>query len=166
MCLVFYAMDVNGLPWWLSGKESTCRAGDTGDLGWEDSLEEGMATYSSILTWRVPWTKEPGGLQSIRLQRVGHDWKQLSIAHRLKGKTSPTDDSLSPVYSPVNCHLLVGIFFQIYTHTQSLWGAFSSYKDKLIYMFLCGFLVLVNDCMDRFVYIDSFFSFWSLNSIS
>ena len=73
MCLVFYAMDVNGLPWWLSGKESTCRAGDTGDLGWEDSLEEGMATYSSILTWRVPWTKEPGGLQSIRLQRVGHD---------------------------------------------------------------------------------------------
>ena len=124
-------------------------------LGWEDPLEEGMATYFSILTWRVPWTKEPGGLQSIRLQRVGHDWKQLSIAHRLKVKNPPTDDPLSPVYSPVNCHLLVGIFFQIYTHTQSLWGAFSSYK--LIYMFLCGFLVLVNDCMDRFVYIDSFF---------
>ena len=37
------------------------------------SLEEGMATHSSILAQRIPWTKEPGGLQSIRLQRVGHD---------------------------------------------------------------------------------------------
>ena len=42
-------------------------------LGWEDPLEEGMATHSSILAWRVPWTEEPGRLQSIRLQRVGHD---------------------------------------------------------------------------------------------
>jgi len=38
----------------------------------EDPLEEGMATHSSILTWTVPWTEEPGGLQSIGLQRVGH----------------------------------------------------------------------------------------------
>ena len=42
-------------------------------LGWEDPLEEGMATHSSILVWRIPWTEEPGGLQSIWLQRVGHD---------------------------------------------------------------------------------------------
>ena len=41
-------------------------------LGWEDPLEKGMATHSSILAWRVPWTKEPGGLQSMGLQRVGH----------------------------------------------------------------------------------------------
>ena len=41
-------------------------------LGWEDPLEEGMATYSSILAWRIPWTEEPGGLQSLGLQRVGH----------------------------------------------------------------------------------------------
>ena len=37
------------------------------------SLEEGMATHSSILAWRIPWTEEPGGLQSTGLQRVGHD---------------------------------------------------------------------------------------------
>ena len=37
-------------------------------LGWEDSLEEGTATLSSILAWRIPWTEEPGGLQSIGLQ--------------------------------------------------------------------------------------------------
>ena len=42
-------------------------------LGWEEPLEEGMATHSSILAWRIPWTEEPGGLQSIGLQRVGRD---------------------------------------------------------------------------------------------
>ena len=42
-------------------------------LGWEDPLEEGMATHSSILAWRIPWTEEPGGLQSMGPQRVGHD---------------------------------------------------------------------------------------------
>ena len=42
-------------------------------LGWEDPLEEGMATHPSILAWEIPWTEEPGGLQSMGLQRVGHD---------------------------------------------------------------------------------------------
>ena len=39
-------------------------------LGWEDPLEKGMATHSSILAWRIPWTEEPGGLQSMRLQEL------------------------------------------------------------------------------------------------
>ena len=42
-------------------------------LGWEDPLEKGMATHSGVLAWRIPWTEEPGGLQSMRLQRVGDD---------------------------------------------------------------------------------------------
>ena len=42
-------------------------------LGWEDPLEEGMATHSSILVWRIPGTEEPGGLQSKGSQRVRHD---------------------------------------------------------------------------------------------
>ena len=42
-------------------------------LGLEDPLEEGMATHSSILTWKISCTEEPGGLQSMGLQRVGHD---------------------------------------------------------------------------------------------
>ena len=44
-----------------------------GSLGWEDPLEEEMATYSSILAWRVPWIEEPGGLQSVGPQRLGCD---------------------------------------------------------------------------------------------
>ena len=55
------------------GKKATCSAGDqVPSLGREDPLEKGMATHSSILAWRIPWTEEPGGLQSTRLQRVGH----------------------------------------------------------------------------------------------
>ena len=42
-------------------------------LDWEDPLEEDVATHSSILAWRIPWTEEPGGLQSMGSQRVGHD---------------------------------------------------------------------------------------------
>ena len=41
-------------------------------LGQEDTLEKKMATHSSILAWKIPWTEEPGGLQSLGLQRVGH----------------------------------------------------------------------------------------------
>ena len=42
-------------------------------LGWEDPLEEGMATHSSILAWRIPWTEDLVGLQSMASQRVEHD---------------------------------------------------------------------------------------------
>ena len=49
-------------------------------LGWEDPLEEGIATHSSILAWRIPWTGEPGGLEYIELQRVGHDRSDLALS--------------------------------------------------------------------------------------
>ena len=42
-------------------------------LSWEDPLEKGMATHSSILAWEIPWREKPGGLQSMGLQRVGHN---------------------------------------------------------------------------------------------
>ena len=42
-------------------------------LGWEDPLEKGMAIYSSILAWKIPWREKPGGPQSMELHRVGHD---------------------------------------------------------------------------------------------
>ena len=49
-----------------------------GSLGREDPLEKGLATHSSILAWRIPWTEEAGGLQSIGSQRVSHDWRDLA----------------------------------------------------------------------------------------
>ena len=66
-----------GFPNVSSGRESACNTGDTGDVclipGWEELLEKEMATHSSILAWKIPWTEEPDELQSMGLQRVGHD---------------------------------------------------------------------------------------------
>ena len=50
-------------------------------LGQEDLLEKRMATHSSILAWRISWTEEPGGLQSMGLQRAGHDWVNNTHTH-------------------------------------------------------------------------------------
>ena len=68
-------MNICVIPcWWLSGKESTRQCRKPGQsLGQEDPLEKEMATHSSTLTWETPWTEEPGGLQSMGSQRVGHD---------------------------------------------------------------------------------------------
>ena len=52
-------------------------------LGWEDSLEEGMATHSSILAWRIPWTEEAGGLQSTKSRRVRQNWSSLAHARTI-----------------------------------------------------------------------------------
>ena len=68
-------------------------------LGWDDPLEKWMANQSSILAWRIPWTEEPGGLQSMGTQAVGHDWvtnieliKNLepSEAHRANSELNVT----------------------------------------------------------------------------
>ena len=70
------AAPAEGLPRWLSSKESTCQAGDSGDtvsLHLEDPLEEEMATHSSILAWEIPWTEELGGLQFMEAKRIWHD---------------------------------------------------------------------------------------------
>ena len=50
-------------------------------LGWEDPLEKEMATHYSVLAWRIPWIEEPGRLQSMGLQRVGHDWATSLSLH-------------------------------------------------------------------------------------
>ena len=52
-------------------------------LGQEDPLEEGMATHSSIISWRIPWTEEPGGLQPIGLQGIRHDWACTHTQHAI-----------------------------------------------------------------------------------
>ena len=75
---------LTGLPRWFSDKESICqcrrlrRQEFNQSLGWEDPLEEEMATHSSIFACKIPWTEEPGRPQSIGSQRVGHD---LVMAH-------------------------------------------------------------------------------------
>ena len=65
-------IELEELCQWLSCKESACNVEDpVQSLDWRDPLEKGMATQSSILTWRIPWTEEPGRLQSLGSQKVG-----------------------------------------------------------------------------------------------
>ena len=63
-----------GFPGGSDGKESACNVGDLGSVpGLRGSPGGGHATHSSIIAWRIPWTEEPGRLQSVGSQRVGHD---------------------------------------------------------------------------------------------
>ena len=63
-----------GIPGDSEDKESACNAGDLRrTLGWEDLLEKEMATHPSILAWKIPWSEEPGKLQCLQPQRVGHN---------------------------------------------------------------------------------------------
>ena len=70
------------LPKWLTGKESAANAGDVRDVG---SISVGkipwrrVATHSSLLAWKIPWTEEPGGIRSRGSQRVGHDRAHTSL---------------------------------------------------------------------------------------
>ena len=70
------AQRVKNLPAVQEAEETQVRP-----LGQEDPLEEEMAMHSSILAWKIPWTGEPGGLQSTGSQRVGHDWTTKDTMH-------------------------------------------------------------------------------------
>ena len=73
MCSISATLYVTwSFPSGLVVKNSAMQETQVQSLGWEDSSEEGMATHSSILAWRIPWTEGPGGLESIGSQRVGH----------------------------------------------------------------------------------------------
>ena len=65
-------------------------------LGREDPLEEGRATHSSVLAWRVPWTGEPGRPWCVGSQRVRHGWSDLARTHALRQMTPPLSVLLTP----------------------------------------------------------------------
>ena len=82
------SQSTGGLPGGTSGKELACQCRRRKEtrvwsLGWADLLEDDMATHSSILAWRIPWTEEPGSLQSVGSQRDGHDCSNLVYARLL-----------------------------------------------------------------------------------
>ena len=89
-----YVFVYEGFPGGSDSKESACNAETwVWSQDWEDRLEEGMTTHSSILAWRIPWTKESGRLQSMGSQRVRHDWMTFTSFH-LPWSGSGHSDSL------------------------------------------------------------------------
>ena len=94
--IAFQYEKARGFPDGTSGKEPTCQCRRHKEmrvrsLGRKDTLEEGTATHFSILAWKIPWKEESGRLQSMVLQRVGHDWSNLACIHtHEKAKTIRT----------------------------------------------------------------------------
>ena len=98
-------------PGGASGKELTCQhETEVRSLGWEDSLEEGTTTHSSLVTWRIPWTEEPGSLWSIGLERVRHDWSNLAHTHPRKIYKIKKYIFLLPIQGEKNPVLLHPVF--------------------------------------------------------
>ena len=118
-------------------------------LGQEDPLEKEMATHSSILAWRIPWTEEPGGLQSTGSQRVGHDWAtSLSLLLYLQSRNDfllisphthasqsfyifffPPACTPACLYSYVYSHIFIHMFPSVHTHCMTsteLWREWCS----------------------------------------
>ena len=119
------------------GKESTCNA-ETQEtrvqsLGREDPLEDGMATHSSMLAWRIPWTEEPGRLQSIASQRVEHGWNDLA----------PTNNDVSmPSVTLIICMNLVSTFPLILRLFLCSEDSATSFCLSYIIIYLFSFLKL------------------------
>ena len=113
-------------------------------LGWKDPLEKGMAAHSSILAWRIPWTEEPGGLQSRGSQRVGHDWVTAHTCvrkERALTKVSPSSSmpALDPAWAISITHPMVGTLLKPQRelsagHCHSL--LLSSFRDSLFFQIM------------------------------
>ena len=88
-------------------------------LGQEDPLEKGMASYSSILAWRIPWTEEPGGLQSMGLQRIGHDW----VTKHTGGQELMFNftDNIGISVKCGNTRYLIGKSFKVWQRQELAW---------------------------------------------
>ena len=105
-----------GFPGGLNSKESACNAEDTGSIpGLEDPLEKGMVTHSSILAYRIPETEKPGGLQSMWLQRVGHDWANNTFSFTA-GKAEERALCWHPWLGSFSCD---SVWLQICIHLQA-----------------------------------------------
>ena len=135
--------EVNGNPLQYSGsslvawvvKNPPANAGDVRDMGsipeWEDPLEKGMATHSSIPAWRIPWREEPGGLQSMGSHRVGHDWRDLARAYTLPLKGNEDALKSRSKWAGAGCFL----------ELQSTTGRDKKNKDALISCYPLFFIV-------------------------
>ena len=107
-------------------------------LGQEDTLEEGMATHSSILAWRIPWTEEPDGLQFMGSQRVGQDW---SDSAHTKWDSSSCLENIS--WGPGANQTFVGLI-----------GKFTFSIESILYLFFFFFLfteLIYHHCINWFL---------------
>ena len=124
-------------------------------LGQEDPLEEEMASHSSILAWRIPWTEKLGGLQSVGSQTVGHNWSDLACMHFLK------------ILNLVEFYFFVfhfGIFFSRSCKIVCLLLKHPKYCVSLLWRQVSTILTLI-PCMPLCMWLVSFISTFILGAI-
>ena len=142
-----------GFPGGSDGKESAWNAGD---LGWKDPLEKEMATQFSILAWRIPWTEKPGGLQSMGLQRVGHDWATNTFTWKL-AKAHPKNWSTYCLYpgpprTPAGLHPCTSLYCDRGSFILNYSIIFIHNSTNTLYCLMYAFVYLaVSFCL--FVYL-------------
>ena len=117
-----------GKPGGSDSKESACNAGDLGSIpGSGRSLEKGLSTYSSILAWGIPWTEEPGGLQSMGSQRVGQGW----VTNTHTGNQDPAClREAKPVSFNNGAHTLLGPCSTIREARELQWRPSTAKKQR------------------------------------
>ena len=111
------AILVSGLPWCSDGKESTFNVGDLRSVpGLGRSLKKGTAAHSSILAWRIPWTVEPGRLQSMGSQKIRHNWVTFTLLSLIRKLRSLLVIQISQILS----HMAIRGITSSFTHSVSL----------------------------------------------
>ena len=116
-------------------------------LGWEDPLANGMATHSSILAWRIPWTEEPGGVQSMRSQRVRHKWAST------KTRTHTICLKAMCIHVHFLFHWTVGLYFLLIC----LLGCWSFSSHILAIFYILGMLILCDISFQYFSHSSLYF---------
>ena len=109
---------------------SAMRETQVQSLGWEDPMEKGMATHARILAWEIPWTEEPGGWQSIRSQRVRHDWVTNTFTFAFIHSEIKTIIKLMNMPSPHESYLYLHFFVMVCSRT--LWWIISESLSHII----------------------------------
>ena len=125
-CMPLY-LPFSNFPGGLDVKVSACNAGD---LGQEDPLEKEMTTHSSTLAWKIPWAEEPGWLQFMGLQRVGHDWVTSFSYHPFSSFNlwihCLPSNSVSPPWWPMakqsQSSLWLALNLMVSEGSMQLWG--------------------------------------------
>ena len=119
--------DLAGLPRWVSGKESTCQCRRPGFNPWIEKNPWRMATYSSILSWKIPWTKEPGRLQSMGLQRIGDDLATECMHTHTHAHTHAHTHTRTDTHTHAHAHTRTHTHMHIRTGLVAPWHVGSSW---------------------------------------
>ena len=116
--------EVRGFPDGSAQKESACSAGDRGDVslicGSGGPLEKEITNHSSILAWEIPWTEETSGLQSMKLQRGGHNWVTKNTGCEVRVSIY-INWNFSKWEFPLLYHLLICSIMGTWYHESSIW---------------------------------------------